>query len=216
MKLGLICKMPRFIDISGKRFGRLVVIEQSIENRWGNCCWLCLCDCGKEKTIRSDHLRRGKALSCGCLCIEKTINRNIDRIKHGLSNDRMYHIWADIVQRCTNANHKNYKYYGGRGIAVCKRWLKFENFNEDMGEGWEFGLTIERANNNKGYNKFNCKWVTPKEQARNRRNNHLETYKGKTQCVAAWAEAVGIKSCTLLMRLRRGWSIEKALTTPVR
>jgi len=120
-----------------------------------------------------------------------------------------------MVERCTNTNNKDYKYYGSRGITVCKRWMKFENFLADMGES-SMGYQIDRIKNNHGYYKENCRWVTSKNNNRNRRDNRLETLNGKTQCIAAWAEEIGINKNTILWRLNHGWSVEKTLMTPTR
>ncbi len=129
----------------------------------------------------------------------------------------IYHSWQDMIFRCTNSKYKSYKNYGGRGIIVCRQWLKFENFNKVMGKNWEPGITIERKDNDKGYFPKNCYWATRKEQARNRRNNRLILYCGKLQCLAVWSEETGILSETLSARIYRyGWSIRKAFTTPVR
>lgn len=207
--------MSELIDLIGKRFGRLVVIQRMNNNKRGQSRWLCQCNCRKITIILGDSLRRCNTQSCGCLLKEKTAQRFV---KHNCWNDKIYKIWAAIIQRCTNSNHKNWKYYGGRGIIVCERWRSsFENFNEDMGKEWKFGLQIERKNNNKGYYKNNCYWATRKQQARNKRDNCLEIYKGKTQCITAWAEEFNIHPRTLHHRIRKlGWSIEKALITPIR
>ena len=199
-------------DLVGQKFGRLIVLKKKDKNKSGNYRWLCKCDCGKEKIIRGDNLKSGTTKSCGCLQKEK-------RMKHGHhardKTSKTYHSWQSMIQRCTNPKVHNYHNYGGRGITVCKRWLEFKNFLTDMGESPGKGYQIDRINNNKGYKKSNCRWVTPKEQARNRRNNHLETYNGKTQLLIEWSEETGIPYRTLLSRLNRGWSIEKALTTPM-
>ncbi|KKM85696.1 hypothetical protein LCGC14_1286380 [marine sediment metagenome] len=205
--------MAKLINLIGKKFGKLIVIKKTDKNKWGNYYWLCKCDCGKEKIIRGNNLKSGVTKSCGCLNIEKIIERFTT---HGQAKTKTYKSWADMIQRCTNPKHKRYKDYGSRGITVCKRWQNsFVDFLEDMGESPE-GCSIDRINNNKGYKKSNCKWSTRKEQMRNKRSNHLETYNGKIQCIAEWSEEVGISYDTLWKRIfRYGWSIEKALTTPV-
>jgi len=201
--------MPRFIDLTGQRFGRLVVLKLIGKNKWGSYQWLCRCDCGKEKIVRIDSLKSGRTKSCGCLNRERLT-------KHGHYGDRTYKSWSQMIQRCTNPNNKYFKDYGGRGITVCERWLNsFPNFLEDMGESPK-GHQIDRMNNDKGYHKSNCLWVTPKQNSRNRRSNHLETHNGKTQCITAWSEEVGIPEYVIRQRLKHGWSIERALTTPVK
>lgn len=206
--------MSKFIDLTGKRFGRLFVTKRMDNDKRGKSRWLCKCNCGKKIIIRGDSIRRGLTQSCSCLLKEKTSQRFV---KHGCWNDKIYKIWAAIIQRCTNPNHKHWKYYGGKGITVCKEWRKFEDFNEDMGKKWKPGLQIERKNNDEGYFLENCCWATRKQQARNRKSNCPETYKGKTQCIVAWAEEFNIHPRTLHHRIRKlGWSIEKALTTTIK
>ena len=122
-----------------------------------------------------------------------------------------------MKQRCTNPKHKSYENYGGRRITICDRWLNsFENFNEDMGESWKPGLTIERRKNEEGYYPENCYWATRKQQQRNRRNNHLITCFGKTQCISVWSEETGISAPAIRQRLKLGWLPERALTELVR
>lgn len=128
---------------------------------------------------------------------------------------RTHRVWRLLKDRCLNENHPRFKDYGGRGITVCSRWLSFENFLEDMGECPE-GMTLDRENNDEGYEPGNCRWATTKVQGRNKSNNRLLTYDGRTQCLVDWAEEFGIKTKTLISRLdRQGLSIEKALTTKV-
>ena len=203
------------IVLTGQKFGRLTVVEYAGINKWRNYKWLCLCECGKKKVIRSGSLRNGDTQSCGCLQKEIT---SIIKTKHGHKKkgktSKIYVVWEAMIRRCTNPNYHEYHYHGGRGISVCERWRKFENFLEDMGKVPK-GLQIDRIDNNGNYCKSNCRWVTPKEQQRNKRNNHLITYDGKTQCLAAWAEEFNICQVLLCGRIRLGWSTEKALTAPI-
>lgn len=119
-----------------------------------------------------------------------------------------------MKSRCQKKNFKQYKDYGGRGISVSEKWMKFENFLNDMGEQPK-GMSLERIDNNKGYSSENCKWATEYEQKRNTRRNHWIEFRGEKKCLADWATEIGIKSNTLINRLYRGhWPIEKALTTP--
>jgi len=121
-----------------------------------------------------------------------------------------------MVTRCTNPNYPRFADYGGRGITVCDRWLRFEGFLEDMGERPK-GTTINRKHNNLGYCPENCEWATVKEQANNQRSNRLLTHNGRTQTMAQWAEELGMSYDTLRGRLDKlNWSLEKALATPVK
>ena len=122
-----------------------------------------------------------------------------------------------MKNRCINFNYSGYKDYGGRGITVCERWMKFENFLEDMGEPPTKNHTLDRKNNNKGYCKLNCRWATKDQQMRNKRNNIFLTHKGKTQCMTNWANQYGINKNTLQYRIGKlNWPTEKALITSVR
>lgn len=141
--------------------------------------------------------------------------------KHGMSYTKFYYIWYRIKLRCFNKKDKRYNDYGGRGITVCERWLKFENFRDDMYESYkEHRLknnytSLDRINNNGSYKPNNCRWATRREQQNNTRQNHLITYKGQTLNLKQWADKLGINKNTLSKRINRsGWSIEKALNTP--
>ncbi len=131
-------------------------------------------------------------------------------IKHGCYKTKTYRSWQAMKMRCYNENHKAYKNYGGRGIKVCDRWLKFENFLADMGERPE-GKTLERIDGDKNYEPSNCKWSDRFEQNNNTSRNSFLTYLGQTKTKAQWAKEYGVKYNNFLHRLRRGWSIERAL-----
>lgn len=203
-----------FIDLTGQKFGKLTPIKYIGKNKWGISLWLCKCDCGNSHIVTTSHLNGNSVRSCGCL---KKINK---QYKNG-KESRNHYIWRGIVQRCTNKNSKDYKNYGERGVTVCDRWNHkrggcFKNFLEDMGEPPTHKHQIDRINNDDGYYKENCRWVLPKENNRNRRNNHLIPFNGEKLCLTEMAEKYGINRVTLRDRLNRGWSIQKALLTPVR
>lgn len=201
--------MPRLINLIGQKFGKLTAIKRIDNNQCSTNKWLCECECKQEKVVTENNLTNGNTNSCGCLKIKHGHNKN------GKQSIK-YKSWSSMVQRCTNINNRRYKEYGGKGIAVCEEWLQFEIFDKDM-PGWKPELQIDRINNNQGYCKENCRWATRKQQQRNKRNNRYETYKGKRQLVIEWAEGYNIPYKVLWARLYQlCWSIEKALTTPVR
>jgi len=201
-----------FKDITGMRFGRLEVIRYIETNHLRRPIWECKCDCGTIKNIDGLHLRQGTALSCGCLHREITIKRETT---HGMTGSAPYNSWRGMLNRCENHNDPRYKDYGGRGITVCGEWHDFQKFWNDMKDSYTQGLTIDRIDVNGDYCPDNCKWSTQKEQANNRRNNHLLSYNGTILTLAQWADILGINYDTLRSRLKRGWSVERALTTGV-
>lgn len=199
-----------FQDLTGQVFGRLTVMYYA-EKRNNQACWLCRCKCGAEKIIRSSNLKSGHTKSCGCLK-EQGYNRT-----HGRRHTPEYCSWTGMIQRCHNPKSCQYSHYGGRGIDVCRQWRNsFEAFFEDMGDRPSKEHTIDRIDNSKGYSPDNCKWATRKEQSRNRRSNRIVNHNGKSQTVTEWSEELGISYGAILARLNRGWSTEKALTTPVK
>ena len=147
----------------GKRFGKLEVIEE-VGRRKQYYWYLVKCECGTKIERSGADLRKGKSFQCH-LCTNRSRAKKLTT--HGRHKDPIYHVWAAMIQRCTNPNHINYHRYGGRGIEVCERWRKFENFLKDMGERPE-GLTLDRQNNNGNYEPSNCRWVTSKENCNNR------------------------------------------------
>lgn len=157
-------------DLTGLRFGRLVALVPTDRKYFRCIVWKCQCDCGNIcfKSVGVLSRRAGGVRSCGCLSREANIKHGKDRIIHGFGGDPIYTIWYHMIQRCENPNNSQYKNYGARGIEVCERWHKIENFVQDMGSRPD-GLTLERKNNDKGYCLENCKWATWTEQANNRR-----------------------------------------------
>lgn len=137
------------------------------------------------------------------------------KITHGMHGTPTYESWHMMIQRCCNKRATDYKNYGGRGIQVCKRWRKFQNFFDDMGLR-PGGTSLDRSDNNKGYAKANCRWATKIQQERNRRNNTLFVYKGKKLCVSEWCEILNIQPGTIHRRRMYGWSYRDALFRPLR
>lgn len=133
---------------------------------------------------------------------------------HGMSDTSTYRSWEQMIQRCTDRGCKDWRWYGARGIKVCRRWRKFENFLEDMGFRPE-GKTLDRQDSNGNYTKHNCRWADKFQQKHNRTDNVQVTFAGRTQPLAVWARECGIHFETLRHRLKRGWDAHRALTTPV-
>lgn len=204
----------RRIDLTNQTFGRLRVISYSHTTKDGRAMWLCNCSCGNQKITSSKDLKRGTIQSCGCLRKEVVSKR---QKTHGLSESRLYYIWSTMKRRCETAkSEKARKDYLERGITVCKEWHDFSIFQKwALNNGYSENLTIDRINNNGNYCPENCRWVNQKTQQNNKRNNVRLTYNNKTQTIAQWADELGMKYNTLDERLRKGWSVERAFTTPV-
>lgn len=198
------------IDLTGKRFGRLVVLEEAERKPNQTIRWLCKCDCGNIKSIKSAHLIGGQINSCGCLRNELNLKRSIT---HGMNNTRIHRIWVGIRTRCYNKNEKCYKYYGGRGIKICDKWKTFEGFYEDMKEGYADNLTIDRINVDGDYCKENCRWADKETQANNMRTNRMVTVNGINYTLANLCKEYGLKYKTIHKKLSKGIPIENILKT---
>lgn len=202
----------------GKKFGRLTVLERAddyvAKSGKRDAAVLCRCDCGNVKRLRSSVLKNGNTRSCGCYRREASSARNST---HGLSHSRIWNTWNGMIERCEQKNNKSYKNYGAKGIRVCDEWHNLENFvTWAMANGYDDTLTIDRIDSTKDYCPENCRWADRKTQNNNTSRNHLITFNGETKTMAQWSEETGISYAALKCRInRRGWSIERALTTPV-
>lgn len=172
----------------------------------------CICDCGKFVDVLKEHLTSGRQKSCGCLKKEN------GTIKHQEIYTRLYRIWGNMCNRCSNPNNPAWKNYGGRGIFVCDSWKSYENFRDwANANGYTDKLTIDRINNNLGYNPLNCRWVDDFTQANNKRNNHIVIYNGQSKTLSEWANYLQIPYKTLYRRLvTLEWDINRAFNQPLR
>lgn len=192
--------MPAFKDLSGRRFGRLVVVGPHPERTsYKMIRWICKCDCGNEKLITTANIGNNTN-SCGCLRNTQGAHSN----KH-----RLWAVFASMHSRCEKTYDASYENYGGRGIKVCRRWKSFRRFLEDMESSYREGLSIDRIDNDKGYRPSNCRWATQKQQTRNRRCSIIiETPWGRMN-VAEAAERIGMKRERLKTRVKLGWTMEQ-------
>lgn len=211
----------RLINLDGKRFGRLVVLERTPGNK-KDVYWTCLCDCGNIKSISGSRLRQGKTKSCGCLKFQYNVKSEVQynhHKTHGMSNTRIYAIYRKMLRRCYNKNCKEYYRYGGRGISVCDEWQGENGFivfyEWACDNGYTDILSIDRINNDGNYEPSNCRWVDAKTQANNTKSTIFLTYNGETKPASEWAVVTGISQDTLTQRKRSGWSDEDCVTVPL-
>lgn len=198
-------------DITGNKYGRLTVIKFDHYNKFNNPYWLCECECGNKKSIRESLLKNGKTLSCGCYQKEKST-------KHGMRNKKLYNVLEGIKSRCLNPKNNYFYLYGARGIKVCEEWCSDREkfFSWALENGYKEGLSIDRIDVNGDYCPENCRWVDRKKQMNNTRRNVFITFNDETKTISEWASKFGFKPSLIRDRLKWGWTIEKALTTPVK
>lgn len=192
----------RAIDLIGRVFGRLTVIERA-ENRGKEPCWVVVCNCGSTRSVLGSSLRSGQTRSCGCLAREVTASRSKT---HGMAKSPEWKIWASIKFRCSNPSFTGWRDYGGRGISVCERWrTSFEAFMLDMGPRPSPNHQIDRIDNDGDYSPHNCRWSTRDQNMRNRR----VTTRVDGMTLMEISKATGINYNTLKTRHRRGTPLYK-------
>lgn len=192
-------------DLTGQRFGRLTAIEIDERGERGKTYWICECDCGNIKSVRSDLLTRGSTKSCGCIKRESDA-RNVSRNhKHKMSGTRIYHEWQNMKGRCYNENNARWERYGGRGIKVCDEWRKdFRPFYDwAMANGYDETLTLDRIDNDGDYCPENCRWATQKQQSRNRSSNVNITIGNSTRTLTEWCEIFDLDFGKIAARYKR-------------
>lgn len=200
----------------GKKFNRLLILSITDPQRKWTIWVIARCECGVIKTYELTPIIKGHTKSCGCFKVDSF---RAVIMKHGKVNHPLYNHWMAMKQRCYDENFKTYHNYGGRGITICDEWKNnFSNFYEwALLNGWQKGLSLDRFPDlNGSYTPYNCRWATRKQQSRNTRSNVFITFNGKSMCIADWAEEIGITQRRISTRLKRGWSAEKTLTTPLR
>lgn len=191
----------------GKKFGQLTILEELPERKRREKVYKCQCECGAITYVIGSSLRNGNTKSCGCL---SKLNHHRT---HDKTNTRLYRIYNNMKERCYNKQYQQYKDWGARGITICDEWLNdFMLFYDwAISNGYNDNLSIDRVDNSKGYSPDNCRWVTSKEQNRNKRSNIYLTYNGQTKLMVKWAEELAVPYGRLQNRYYRNWSAKEIL-----
>lgn len=210
--------MTKALELAGKKLGKLNVIKRVGNNESGNSQWLCICECGNEHITTGSRLNTKKVLSCGCIQREGAKKR---ATRHNLSGHKLYHIRKEMIARTENPNNSRFENYGGRGISVCEEWLSNPNgitifYDWAIRNGYREGLSIDRIDNDGNYEPSNCRWADNSTQASNKTTNRFIEFKGEIKTIKQWAEELGFNRSLIPDRLRHGWDVERALTTPPR
>jgi len=212
--------MGSFVDLTGQVFSRLTVLSRAEDGKHQVVRWNCQCECGNQVIVQASKLRSGNTRSCKCLLKETTTRRltthgqSVSKQRNRSEMSREYRAWISMKDRVARPKQDCY-----RNVTICDRWLNsFENFLEDMGTAPGYNYQLDRIDNRKGYSPDNCRWLTHKENQRNKTDNVVIEWQGQKRCLIEWSEILepklGIKYNGLQHRIQRGWSIEKAFTTP--
>jgi hypothetical protein len=186
---------------AGQRFGRLIAVEFVARDKSRQQRWRFRCDCGGEIIHRVSAVRCGDVRSCGCLHREAAAIQGRAKRIHGMTKSSEYNTWLNVISRCDNPSNTRWADYGGRGIKVCERWRKFENFLSDMGSKPSPKHSIERIDNDGNYEPGNCKWATTSEQSKNRRSNVWVMFDGKKMLLEEAVGLIGLSRSTGRRRL---------------
>ncbi len=201
--------MPRTTpNLTGETYGLLTAVRMVGRTARGNALWECSCSCGGSTVIEAARLKLPGMRSCGCMVAKRPYTK---LFKHGMSTSPEWAAWKSMLERCTNPSHRWFHRYGGRGVSVCKRWSDFNNFYADMGERPKDGVrySLDRIDNDKGYEPGNCKWATSTEQNRNRGNVIRITHDGLTLTLPEWSQKSGLHIETIRRRVKNGWPTER-------
>jgi|SRR5580692_9429413 hypothetical protein len=206
----------RVKNIVGQKFGRLTVVKFAGVNKWRWALWTCRCDCGKKMVAKATALANGHTKSCGCLF--RDTRHTSAAIHNGCLNakpESEYYCWQGMMKRCFNKSHVSYAAYGGSGITIHPELQDYLKFKAHIGPRPSKNHSVDRFPNHSGnYEPGNIRWATRKEQQRNMKSNRLLTFNGETMPMSAWSERLGFSRSKLPLRLRSGWSLERAITTP--
>jgi len=195
--------MSKSLDLTGNKYGMLTPLYRCENDK---SKWVCRCDCGKIKSISLSNIRSGSSKSCGCK--QGRSGASNSSYKHGGAHTKLHNVWKSMRQRCRNEKCTDYKWYGAKGIDVCQEWDNFSNFWEwSINNGYKDGLTIERTDSNRGYSPDNCRWITIEEQQRNKSNNHILEYKGKSFPMSVWSRKINMNYSTLRGKIRKGQTL---------
>ena len=200
--------------LRGDRYGRWTVLNEA-EPYPSQRAVVCRCSCGTERRVPISGLRSGRSRSCGCLRREVSAELCRQGATHGMSGTAEHNIWKGIHDRCRRPSNKSFRNYGGRGIRVCERWGSFENFLADMGARPSAKHSVDRIDHEGDYEPRNCRWATPKQQARNSRRNRMLRIDGVERLLCEWSEVSGVPSALIWVRIDRlGWEEKRAVFTP--